>query len=446
MAKNISAHHQPAHLIELVDRVEEAVADPVYAKRKEMYTRHNRLQKVEKVPVGVHLHRGYRVVWQELIPPDTLISDDPLERDVELQLRQKLFRHDHIPDDEVLLPTVWINPVRPTPAAPVANNGGRQPGTPRRAVEKGVQAYGALSRGEARLWGLPFQVQQSGHRGGAYKVDPVIADESDMAALHHPRYEIDPEATRLLLERTEELVGGRIPVKLITDEVGASPSETVVSLMGMEAILYLVIDNPQFIHRMMDFVTEGYITYHREREAAGAVDAESTWGFRTHYEELPAGCDSGKLTSCWWYISAQSLAGLSPAMYADFLQPYHERLAAALADNRVYYHGCEDLGAKMEIIKQLSNLRRFHVSPWTSLESAVERLGDDFVLEVHMSHADVLYTLSQEQIRAKLREIMEIAGGCVFDINLGDIETVRGNPEVLTNWARIAQEVTESYA
>ncbi len=34
---------------------------------------------------------------------------------------------------------------------------------------------------------------------------------------------------------------------------------------------------------------------------------------------------------------------------------------------------------------------------------------------------------------------MEIAGDCVIDINLGDVETVRGDPSVLTNWARLAQ-------
>ncbi len=39
---------------------------------------------------------------------------DPLERDVELQLRQKLFRHRRIPDDFVVLPTVWLEAVRPT--------------------------------------------------------------------------------------------------------------------------------------------------------------------------------------------------------------------------------------------------------------------------------------------------------------------------------------------
>jgi len=447
MTNPTSKNGPPEHFLELIERIEEAAADPIYAERKQMYTRHNRLEKVAKAPVGVHLHKGYRVVWQELIPPDTMVSQDPLERDIELQLRQKLYRHDHIPDDEVLLPTVWVNPVRPAVArnaegsVSVQLSSGRGP-----AIEKGVQTYGALSKGEARLWGLPFQVQQTGHRGGAYKVEPVVTSEADMARLHHPRYEVDEEATRLLLERAIELVDGRLPVKLATDELGASPSETVVSLMGMEAIYYLVIDKPDFIHRMMDFVTEGYISYHREREAAAAVDAEATWGFRTHYEELPPGVSGDRLTSCWWYISAQSLAGLSPAMYAEFLQPYHERLSTALADNRAYYHGCEDLGKKIPIIKQLPNLRRFHVSPWTDLETAVEQLGKDFVLEVHMAYADVLYVLTPEQIRDRLREIMNIAGDCIIDINMGDIETVKGNPDVLTNWARIAQEVTGRYA
>jgi hypothetical protein len=257
---------------------------------------------------------------------------------------------------------------------------------------------------------------------------------------------VDERATALLVERVTELTGGRLPVKLATDELGASPSETLVSLMGMEALYYLVLDQPGFVHRMMDFVTEGYLSYHREREAAGAVDAEGTWGFRTHYEELPPGTGHDRLASCWWYISAQSMAGLSPAMYAEFLQPYHERLSLALAHGRVYYHGCEDLAKKIPIIKNLPNLRRFHVSPWTDLESAVEQLGNDFVLELHMSYADVLYVMTPDQIRQRLTEMLEVAGACIVDINMGDIETVEGNPDVLTNWARIAQEVTHRYS
>ena len=238
----------------------------------------------------------------------------------------------------------------------------------------------------------------------------------------------------------------RLPVNLATDELGASPSEAMMSLMGIEAVLYGVNDRPEFIHRMMDFMTEGYIAYHRAREAAGAVDAESSWGFLTHYEELPPGQDAGRLGSSWWYVSAQSLCGISPAMYAEFLQPYHARLAEALSDNRVYYHGCEDLTRKIAIIRDLPNLRRFHVSPWTDLETAVESLGRDFVLETHVSYSETLDGHRPADMRKAVERIMRIAGECVLDVNLGDIETVRGDPSILTTWAQIAQDVTARFA
>ncbi len=439
MPRSEDTPRRPAHLERLVERVAEAASDPRYARLKAMYTRHNRLEKVGKAPVGVHLHKAYRPVWQELIPPDTLISKEPLERDIEIQLRQKLYRHECIPDDEVLLPTVWVTPVRPLSPEDQAKDGDVQ-----RASR---QTFGSQARGEARLWGLPFLVRRPQERGGAYKVEPVVVSEADAARLKHPRYEVDAAATRALVDRATELVGGKLPVKVAGDELSASPSETMVSLMGIEAVLYGVIDRPQFIHRMMDYITDGYITYHKSREAAGAVEAEETWGYRTHYEDLPPDASPHSLRSCWWYISAQSLMGLSPAMYAEFLQPYHARLAAAVADHRVYYHGCEDLTKKIPIIRQLPGLRRFHVSPWTDLESAVKQLGREFVLETHVSYADVLYLQkTPEKMREGVERIMKIAGDCILDVNVGDIETVGGDPGILTRWAQAAQEATAKYA
>ena len=41
---------------------------------------------------------------------------------------------------------------------------------------------------------------------------------------------------------------------------------------------------------------------------------------------------------------------------------------------------------------------------------------------------------------------MAIAGECVLDVNLIAIETVNGDPSVLTTWAQIAQDVTARHA
>ena len=263
------------HLLRLVDRVVEAAADPVYEQRKHMWTRHNRLEKVGKTPVFVCLKRGSGraanpVAWSEVLAPESRVSTDPLEREIELQLLQKLFKHEQVPDDDVLLPTVWLR------AIPLSS---RNDGSTSRIRPTGpsVDSDGQESAG---LWGLPFKTRTTADPGGAYAVDPVVSTEADLEKLHRPRYAINEAATRSLQARALDLVDGRVPVKIKTDEVGFSPTEVMISLMGMEAVLYAVIERPEFVHRLMELVTQGMIAYHLEREAARAVDPEETWGYR----------------------------------------------------------------------------------------------------------------------------------------------------------------------
>ena len=436
-----SLGRQPAYFQGLVERVEEAAHDKIYAERKEMWTRHHRLEHVAKAPVYVGLYiipGDYSVVWQQLIPPDTLVSQDTIERDIELQLRKRLYKHDHIPDDDVLLPTVWIRPVRSR--APV---GGVD--TAQRVPHVTPPSYDA-EHGEgadaARLWGMPFELNRPDDPGGAYKVAPVLTSEADLAHLHHPAYDVDLEETRLLVERVTELVDGRLAVKTVSDEVGFQTSETLVSLMGIEAVLYGVIDRPGFIHQMMEYITEGTIAYHQAREAAGGVEAESSWFYRARYEELPPEVNPHQLRNSWVTLSAQSLCGLSPAMYAEFLQPYHARLVEVLGFDRVYYHACEDITKKIPIIRELPNLRRIQISPWTDLEVAVEQLGRTLVLETEAHTGDTVFVHTPDQMREAVERILAIAGDCLIDVQLISIQTVGSNPGVLTTWAQVAQEVT----
>ncbi len=132
-------------------------------------------------------------------------------------------------------------------------------------------------------------------------------------------------------------------------------------------------------------------------------------------------------------------------MYEEFVQPYHERMARVISENRIYYHGCEDLTKKISIIRQLPNLRRFHISPWTNLKVAAEELGRDFVLEV-VVHPDTLHVQTEREMRDWLTRTMDIAGDNILDLNLGEIETTFGDPTVLSKWATIAQDVTEQYS
>jgi hypothetical protein len=45
-----------------------------------------------------------------------------------------------------------------------------------------------------------------------------------------------------------------------------------------------------------------------------------------------------------------------------------------------------------------------------------------------------------DDIRREIRALIDAAEGVPMDLNLSDINSVNGQPEILTTWARIAQE------
>jgi len=400
----------PVVIPALVDQVVEACASPRYAQLKMLWTRHNRLEPVEKIPICVHLHRGYTRTWQELIPPHELESSEPLARDIELQLRQKLFRHREIPDDEVLLPTIWLQPVR-------------RPGT------------------EERLWGVPLRRAVPDDPNGAYTFLPIVESEADVAKLRYPRYQHDGRATQRLVERARDLVGDRLPVKLWTDQVRESPGERIIDFLGWDGFLSGLVERPKLVHAMMEFLTEGMRHYQLDRERQGAVDAEASWLWRVHYEDLPAEDSPDRLRSCWAYIAAQASGTISPAMYAEFIHPYNVRMVDLFGPHRIYYHGCEDLTRKLDIIATLPGLRRFDVGAWTDLAACVQKFERRVVLEMQVHPGETLLVHDPADMRKALERIVGIAKDCIFDINLSDVETVNGNPKALGDWARLAQDV-----
>lgn len=409
-------------LLALVDRLIEAVADPRYAARKAMWTRHQHLEKVEKVPLQVTLPLtgGYSGVVQETIPPETLLYPEGFARNIELQLRQKLFKHEHVPDDAVILPILHISAAYRTPAD--------------------------------EMWGVRLTTREAEYNhaaGGAYKPVPVIESEADIDRLSYASTDVDLETTRQRLEEARELVDDRLPVIVGANRLSTNPFEVVVRLRGMDNLLFDFVDRPQLVHRLMEFVTEGHVRYLQALDGLGLIDTPVTWiGCRVQYEAGDAALERGSsgLAPSWAYISAQSAASISPAMFEEFLQPYHDRLARLFQPGRVYFHGCEDLTHKFRVMRHMPNLRRFHVSPWSNFASLAAEIGRDFVMEKHVHPTNNLLLFTEEQMRAELVEALEVGGDLIMDLNLSDIHTVGGRPERLTMWARVAQEVTEQYA
>lgn len=392
-------------LVDLAQQVLETSLSKEHLHRRDLWVQFHAMRPPRPL---VH-YAMYNSVWErEIASPDQFQHRTGLARLIEVQLRAKLWKAQHIPDDEPLLPTIWLA----TPHPP----------------------------GEDRLWGVSLPVVRTAERG-AYKPVPPIQQEADLEKLHYPPYEEVPSLKNELLEEARELTGGLLPIKFHGDELHYGPFEWAVRLRGMDNLLYDVIDRPAFVHRLMHFITEGMVCYHRAREEAGAVDAEASWAIHMVYDAVPPG-KQNLLSGCWAYIHAQSAASLSPRMYAEFVHPYNTRLAMLFG--KVYYHGCEDLSAKASIIRELPNLRLFHVSPWTPVEPVVQVLGDQFALEVHSHPTKVLFEFSEQEMVEELRSRHKAAKGTVHVLKLCDVETVGDRWERLRTWTECAREVVES--
>jgi len=87
------------------------------------------------------------------------------------------------------------------------------------------------------------------------------------------------------------------------------------------------------------------------------------------------------------------------------------------------------------------------MSPWVQLERAAANMGREFVFSWKPNPAIFAEDAWQpERARQELREGLDKTRGCVVEVIMKDISTVRYEPQRLWAWADIAAQITEEYA
>jgi hypothetical protein len=394
-------------LRELAKRYVEVCADREQPIRRDLWRRHNSLKPTRPL---IYV-RAF--AWQEM-PESRCRCEDARFHPYENFLRYQLFWAS-LGDDSIFEPWVTV------PAA--------------RRCEG---------------WGVDCARSYSEDARGAYKVDYPIKHADDLARLRMPWHEIDEPRTAELVGLVEDAIGD-----IITINVDRAPlfrmhegdiANDLGYLRGIENIMLDMVDNPEWLHRLVKFMSDGILRVHDQAEEAGDWNMSAHESQAMSYaEELddPAPNVNGvKRNRLWAFAAAQEFTGISPAMHDAFLLQY--QLPILRKFGLVAYGCCEDLTRKIDILRQIPNLRRIAVAPAANVARCAEQIGPDYVLSYRPSPTEMVgIGFDPEWVRTVIRKDLAACRGCHVDITLKDVETVQGDPDRVRQWARLVREEVE---
>ncbi|MDP7395832.1 MAG: hypothetical protein QGF67_05070 [Lentisphaeria bacterium] len=405
--------HDKTILRDLAKRYLELCSRDIQAVRRDLWRRHNSLQRTLP-PIYTRAE-----AWDEM-PESRCECEDEFLQPFETFFRHCLF-WDSLNDDSIFEPWVSIG-----------------------------------SRYKCEGWGIGGLIGSTRlmpqEPGGAFKVDYPIRKLEDIENVRPPWHEIDEEGTAEDVARLTDILGDIITINVDRGPAyrnwTADLSSDLGYLRGMENFMIDMIDNPEWLHRLLTIMRDGVMRTQETVEAAG------NWGLAMHQnqampyaEELDdpqPNVNGVKRRDLWTFVAAQEFTGVSPDFHEEFLLQYQRPIIDQFG--LVAYGCCEDLTQKIDMLRQIPKLRRIAVSPAADVAKCAGQIRRDYVFSYRPNPTEmVAYGFDEERIRTVLRRDLEVCRehDCCVDITLKDVETVQGDRNRVRRWVEITREVID---
>jgi len=256
------------------------------------------------------------------------------------------------------------------------------------------------------------------------KGGPLLQEYDDLEKLQYPDFYksgVMPVAHRFY-ESFLETVKGRL--EIIFPDWARGPFCLAVHLRGMENLLMDMYDNPEWVHKLMRFITDSYKLWSTE-----------------HAKFTGQPLKKGKL-----FNDEINSPTLSPKMYREFILPYEIEMGE-FRGGISYFHSCGNITAFLHDILTIPQLDMIHIGPWTNLQEAVNIIPADISLDICIDPVDDVMYASEEEIRTHLTGIVDTCyrSNCsAFGVRADAFE-ILDNPEddhqKILRWCEIAREV-----
>ncbi len=346
----------------------------------------------------------------------TLQCEDKDFRKLEGRLRRTLLQCRHVPWDNALTPYIGI--------------------------QKIVHSSGI---------GVNVTFKEPGAQPGilAQQYNNQLNADNDLQNLHEPVITYDELETMRVYEKISNAIGDIVQVKLTGISTGYALGcitwDIIAQFMGVDDLLYNLLDRPEFIHKIVTKLTDIFLSTVRQYEDLNLFDGDALY---CHCSA--ASCDDleqakgGKVTArnVWGRGLAQILATVSPAMHDEFDITYMKKAMEPFG--LVYYGCCEPLDKKIDIVEKIPRLRKISITPWADVNVAAEAMRGKYVMSAKANPSNLAVTsLDRDTIRMEITSIIDACSrnGTPCEILLKDITTVNGNPRNLVEWANISHDI-----
>jgi len=362
----------------LAGRYAEYALGAPMAQRREKWRLHNRRQ-AKTFPFHIEDNGSF---FRDLTPP--LECDDAGCRALEAQLRYALTAYEKIDDDRIIPARFVVDGCTPT---------------------TGICDELRITRAD----------NGHGDTKGYTTNHPIQDIDADFGKLKKSTIRLDREESERRLRLAEEVFAGLLPVE--AGRPGSAYSNGItnqaVHLMGMQELYLQMAMNPEGVHRLFAFLAENNLALGQWEEEQGLLTSnhDGNQGYCTGSSlfsdetEVPAG-RRVRASDRYGYLESQESAGISPAMFDEFVMPYLTPLAAKF--KFLMFGCCEAVHHLMPSLLRLHGLRKVSVTPWCDLSILTRTCPTDIIWcckPIPLLLCDD--TFSETALRHHLREILD---------------------------------------
>jgi len=236
------------------------------------------------------------------------------------------------------------------------------------------------------MWDLAIETEAMGNElrfpedSMSITTKEILADKSNLSSLTVPDPTKDgrlPGYIEATAETKKALEGA------IVSGIIAGPWTIAAGLRGAEKLIFDTVDDPQFIHELMELCSQASIRF---------AEAISEIGVGLGFSEAPCSCSL-----------------ISPKIYKEFVFPYHKRIVGHLKEQKigVGLHVCGYADPILEDVVA-TGVTNVSVDALTDLSKAVEACRGKALVIGNVA-TDLFITASREEMGQAIKACIDVA-------------------------------------